>query len=66
MRLHFIDPSVLTWPTTSRCLQLCRKHHFGLSRMEQMVRLPDSQTKSLAKTWNSIKSAAENVKPRKV
>jgi hypothetical protein len=48
-------------------IELCHKHHFGISKPNQIAtKIPDTQQKALAKTWNSIKSAAENVKPKKL
>ena len=45
---------------------MCEKHHFGMQKPSQIQKGGDQQGKKLQKTWNSIKSAAENVKPKKV
>ena len=47
-------------------LQLCKKHHFGIKRTERITQNNDGQGKSLQKTLNTLKSAAENIKPKKV
>ncbi|ELU14930.1 hypothetical protein CAPTEDRAFT_227829 [Capitella teleta] len=44
-------------------LDLCHKHHFGISKQSDLAK---GEGKTLQKTWNSIKSAAENVKPKKL
>ena len=41
-------------------------HHFGIRQTDRITQNADGQGKSLQKTWNTIRSAAENVKPRKV
>ncbi|XP_052772065.1 phosphatidylinositide phosphatase SAC2-like [Mya arenaria] len=46
-------------------LDLCAKHHFGLKRTDRIAQHPEGQGKSLQKAWNTMKSAAENVKPKK-
>ncbi|XP_067657111.1 phosphatidylinositide phosphatase SAC2-like isoform X2 [Haliotis asinina] len=46
-------------------LELCKKHHFGIKKPERITQAGDDQTLSLQKTWNTIKSAAENVKIKK-
>ncbi|XP_053406401.1 phosphatidylinositide phosphatase SAC2-like [Mercenaria mercenaria] len=46
-------------------LDLCKMHHFGIRQTDRITQNADGQGKSLQKTWNTIKSAAENVKPRK-
>ncbi|XP_050397792.1 phosphatidylinositide phosphatase SAC2 [Patella vulgata] len=45
-------------------LEFCKTHHFGIRKAEQISR-PELLQKPLLKTWNTIKSAAENVKPKK-
>ena len=47
-------------------IDLCSKHHFGIKSPEKINHAPEPQQRSLQKTWNSIKSAAENVKPKKL
>ncbi|XP_070539882.1 phosphatidylinositide phosphatase SAC2-like isoform X2 [Ptychodera flava] len=37
-------------------IELCKKHHFGISKPEKLVSSQDGQQKALIKTWNSIKS----------
>lgn len=46
--------------------QLCRKHHFGIKKPERITQAAQGQRRALQKTLSSIKSAAENVKPKKV
>ncbi|XP_005110489.1 phosphatidylinositide phosphatase SAC2 [Aplysia californica] len=46
-------------------LELCRTHHFGIQNPEKIGQSADSSQMSLRGTWNSIKSAAENVKSKK-
>lgn len=46
-------------------LDLCGKHHFGIRKTDRITQAADGQGKSLQKTWNTLKSAAENVKPKK-
>ena len=46
--------------------QLCEKHHFGISKPAQITKVPEAGGKGFTKTWNSIKNAAESVKPKKV
>ncbi|XP_060589408.1 phosphatidylinositide phosphatase SAC2-like [Ruditapes philippinarum] len=46
-------------------LDLCKMHHFGIRQTDRITQNADGQGKSLQKTWNTIKSAAENVKPKK-
>ncbi|ESO85130.1 hypothetical protein LOTGIDRAFT_131084 [Lottia gigantea] len=45
-------------------LEFCKTHHFGIKKSEQITR-PELLQKPLLKTWHTIKSAAENVKPKK-
>ncbi|XP_064631309.1 phosphatidylinositide phosphatase SAC2-like isoform X2 [Lineus longissimus] len=45
-------------------IELCKKHHFGMRKTDK-INSSDAQQKALQKTWNQIKSAAENVKPKK-
>jgi len=47
-------------------VQLCAKHHFGMKKTDRISQQTEGQGKAIQKTWNTIKSAAENVKPRKV
>ncbi|XP_074643385.1 phosphatidylinositide phosphatase SAC2-like isoform X2 [Tubulanus polymorphus] len=46
-------------------VDLCKKHHFGMRKTEKITQSPDGSKMPLQKTWNQIKSAAENVKPKK-
>ncbi|XP_077992245.1 phosphatidylinositide phosphatase SAC2-like [Glandiceps talaboti] len=38
-------------------IELCKKHHFGISKPEKLVSSQDGQQKALIKTWNSIKTS---------
>lgn len=46
--------------------QPCTKHHFGMTKPERAVMMSDSSSSSIQKTLNSIKTAAENVKSKRV
>ncbi|XP_064601355.1 phosphatidylinositide phosphatase SAC2-like [Liolophura sinensis] len=46
-------------------IDLCRKHHFGIKKPERITQAAQGQKRALQKTLSSIKSAAENVKPKK-
>lgn len=41
-------------------------HHFGMRQTDRITQNSDGQGKSLQKAFNTIKSAAENVRPKKV
>ncbi|KAK2163401.1 hypothetical protein LSH36_80g06058 [Paralvinella palmiformis] len=44
----------------------CSKCHFGMSKTKSIAKPSEGQQRALAKTWSSIKLAAENVKPKKL
>ncbi|BFY98337.1 hypothetical protein BsWGS_01378 [Bradybaena similaris] len=48
-------------------LELCKTHHYGMKKSEKTNQSNDNSqiSQSLRGTWNSIKSAAENVKSKK-
>ncbi|KAL4231442.1 Phosphatidylinositide phosphatase SAC2 [Mactra antiquata] len=46
-------------------LDLCKMHHFGMRQTDRITQNSDGQGKSLVKALNTIKSAAENVVPKK-
>ena len=45
---------------------MCEKHHFGIKRSSDITKIPEGYQKPLQKTWNTLKTAAESVKPKKV
>lgn len=46
-------------------LGLCKLHHFGMKRTQRITQQAEGKQQALQKTWKTIKSAAENVKPKK-
>ncbi|XP_077870090.1 phosphatidylinositide phosphatase SAC2-like [Saccoglossus kowalevskii] len=57
-------PLTLNEPTDLE-IELCKKHHFGMTKPDKIVTSQDGQQKALIKTWNSIKSVTTGTKGKK-